>query len=254
MPTPISEAVGCTTGGGEEFSPLVRYPGATVRVPLQYFGSVGYYAVLSRFGRVEVDTCMRFDKRFKSAHRCVVADTRGLLRLTVPVEHGASGGTWAETRVSTHAEWWQLQHTALESAYGRTPYFEFYIDRLLPLFEPRHEGSCETVAELCAAADCAVRELAGIDARVACAHESAGMAGELVGAVDLRRYDFGLVTVPEYYQIRADRLGFFPGLSILDLLFNLGPESALVLRDCRVEVSVPAGAAAAQGGGERPRV
>ena len=34
----------------------------------------------------------------------------------------------------------------------------------------------------------------------------------------------------EYYQLRADRLGFRPGQSILDLIFNLGPESPLILR------------------------
>ncbi|MDE6643883.1 MAG: WbqC family protein, partial [Muribaculaceae bacterium] len=33
-----------------------------------------------------------------------------------------------------------------------------------------------------------------------------------------------------YYQVRADRLGFIPNLSILDLIFNLGPEAPLLLK------------------------
>ncbi|MDY5768431.1 MAG: WbqC family protein, partial [Alloprevotella sp.] len=33
-----------------------------------------------------------------------------------------------------------------------------------------------------------------------------------------------------YYQVFSSRTGFLPHLSIVDLLFNLGPESRLVLR------------------------
>ena len=40
-----------------------------------------------------------------------------------------------------------------------------------------------------------------------------------------------------YYQVFADRNGFLPNLSIVDLLFNLGPESRLILRDSIVATS-----------------
>ena len=33
-----------------------------------------------------------------------------------------------------------------------------------------------------------------------------------------------------YYQVFQERLGFLPNLSIIDLLFNMGPESLLVLQ------------------------
>lgn len=33
-----------------------------------------------------------------------------------------------------------------------------------------------------------------------------------------------------YYQVFQERLGFLPNLSIVDLLFNMGPESLLVLQ------------------------
>lgn len=36
--------------------------------------------------------------------------------------------------------------------------------------------------------------------------------------------------MPPYYQVRADKLGFIPSLSILDLLFNMGPEAQLYLK------------------------
>ncbi|MDE6430391.1 MAG: WbqC family protein, partial [Duncaniella sp.] len=37
------------------------------------------------------------------------------------------------------------------------------------------------------------------------------------------------ISLPSYWQIREDKLGFIPGLSVLDLIFNLGPEAVLYL-------------------------
>ena len=42
-----------------------------------------------------------------------------------------------------------------------------------------------------------------------------------------------------YYQVFQDRLGFLPNLSIVDLLFNMGPESVLVLRACQATEKNP---------------
>ncbi|MDE7146980.1 MAG: WbqC family protein, partial [Duncaniella sp.] len=37
------------------------------------------------------------------------------------------------------------------------------------------------------------------------------------------------IALPQYWQVRADKLGFIPGLSVLDLIFNLGPEAVIYL-------------------------
>ena len=44
------------------------------------------------------------------------------------------------------------------------------------------------------------------------------------------RTDPAFSAVP-YYQVFSQRQGFLPNLSIVDLLFNMGPEARLVLRD-----------------------
>lgn len=48
--------------------------------------------------------------------------------------------------------------------------------------------------------------------------------------LDFTKFDFNSVKPVCYYQVRADRLGFFPYLSILDLIFNVGPEAPLILK------------------------
>lgn len=198
---------------------------STVVVPPRYCGDIDYYALLALYRRHRVDTSMPFNKRQKSVHRMTIADTRGRLQLTVPVRHPESSGRarWSDIRVSTHGEWWAPQLTALESAYGRTPFFEFYIDRFKPFFAPRSVETCETVTDLDMAMHRVILDILGLPCPVADAEAADG------DVVDFTRRDLPVFPVLPYYQVRRDTLGFQPGLSVLDLIFNMGPESPLVL-------------------------
>ena len=203
-------------------SPLIIYPDRCAVLPPQYMGSVAYYAVMAAYGRVIIDSSMRYDKRFKSAHRCEIASTHGLMKLTVPVSKDSLFGRgWNQARVSDHGDWWSDHVVSLESAYGRTPFFEYYFDRLRPWLS-RPQGI--TVGELDAALDREIRAMLHLGTEVAY-----DMAQVPADAVDYRRCLPSAAIVP-YYQVRADRLGFIPGLSIVDLIFNMGPEAPLILQ------------------------
>lgn len=206
---------------------LIRFKNESAILPPQYFGSVDYYALCGAFERVCIDLSMPADKRMKSTHRCQIVDTRDNLTLTVPVSHPHGRHGWNETTVSTHGEWWNVHLTALESAYGKTPFFEFYIDRLKPFFESSRYGEDkENVASLDMDIDKTIRLMLDLD------NESIEVkdTDQLTGWHDLRRFDFSIVKPVEYYQLRAGSLGFRPRLSILDLIFNIGPEAPLILR------------------------
>ncbi|MDE6206494.1 MAG: WbqC family protein [Muribaculaceae bacterium] len=225
-----------------ERHPLQRYPsGSAVLLPPQLWGSVAFYATAAMYPAALIDTRMRFDKRLKSAHRYAIADTRGRLDLTVPVSHPAADAPrdWEHTLVSPHGRWWEVHRTALESAYGRTPFFEFYIDRLAPLFS---EDVCgRSVGALVTAADGTIRAILGLAPAAQTVSESALTnhaltatdmpAGDTIAQIhDLRRCDFTALPCPRrYWQVRGDVLGFIDRLSILDLIFNLGPEAPLYL-------------------------
>lgn len=212
-------------------SPLVIHHDLTAVLPPQYCGSCAYYAVLASYPHVFIHDGMRYDKRFKSTHRTAIADTRGVLELTVPVAkpQSTSSAMWNEATVSPHGGWWNIHLTALESAYGRTPFFEFYVDDFREFFTQDVCG--QSITGYDAAIDATIRRLLGITTEVRHINNK-----ELPkNIVDLRRAEFNsLAPVPPYYQVRADRLGFIPDLSILDLLFNLGPEAPLHLHKCRI--------------------
>lgn len=187
----------------------------------RYFGSVDYYAAMARAEKVVIDRGVRYDKRAKDVHRCEIVDTRQRVLLTVPVSKGAEHvSRWQDMAVSAHDSWWERHVTALESAYGRTPFFEFYIDRLLHFMGPEAVG--RSIVDVDIELDAVMRRLLLIDAEVT--YDASGL--DPAETTDYRREAIPDAGIGPYWQVRADKLGFTPGLSILDLLFSLGPEAA----------------------------
>ena len=199
-------------------------------LPPRYLGSVDYYAAIVAAGGGVTATGWRFDKRRKATHRCVIADTRGLLTLTVPIVKPVSltGARWNDIIVSDHNHWWNLHITAMRSAYGRTPFYEFYEDDFMAIINTSADGRRLTDLDL--ELDALLRRLMGIGEYPVTEHDGI----ETAAPADERE-----AAVVKYYQIRSAELGFLPHLSAVDLLFNMGPESAIVLREMAAGISFP---------------
>lgn len=209
----------------------VLYPDKTIVLPPRLCATVGYYACAWMYGNYEQDWSRRFDKREKDAHRFTIADTHGKLSLTVPIAKPESSScSWKDICVSTHGAWWDVHRVALESAYGRTPYFEFYIDRFLPMLTVGVEERYPSLASLALAWDAEIRKILTLPRAPEQDDTTAKVPGEASAYVEPGDSEpVSQITTLEYYQVRAEKLGFIPNLSILDLLFNLGPESPLYL-------------------------
>lgn len=208
----------------------------------RYFGSIPYW--LRRAAGAPVAADALFDKRRKEIHRFTIADVNGPLTLTLPVvkPHGKPYATWRDVRLSPHGQWWHVHRTALESAYGRTPFFEFYIDRFLPFLSPEAVDGYPSVVDFNEAID---REIAPLLLLPDPALEAAGGPDAWLSPepeAELRLKEF------PYWQPRAGRFGFLPGLSVLDLLFCLGPEAALWLREVLNRCCAPSAGAEAEAG------
>ena len=224
-------------------------------LPPELLGPVVRYRAMAFYAPAVVDCSLHFDKRRKSFHRFTIADTRGPLAVTIPIAkpESHSTATYADILISDHSPWWLTMMTALESAYGRTPFFEFYADDFAPLIGPHRVGT--PMASLCRDLDLLVCGLLAIPAPAWTAQPplysssrrtteaffdsapgfSEGSPSTEAGPppLDLRRApDTALapyaLTAP-YWQVRDATLGFIPGLSVLDLLFNLGPEAQLLI-------------------------
>ena len=232
-----------------------------------YFGPVQWYQKLNRH-RCIIEQHDNFVKQ-TYRNRCVIASANGPQTLTVPIErYDGMKCAMRDIRISDHGNWRHLHWQALVSAYGETPFFEYYADDIRPFFEEHRwkyllDFNLDITQTLCSLLDvrpdltlsdhyidadetiCGSGSLDGAAAGLSEAFESFGGAvkgldgaAESLGSssacslfVDYRDAIRPKHPLPDaefearpYYQVRAQRHGFLPNLSVLDLLFNEGPE------------------------------
>lgn len=188
-----------------------------------YFGPVQWYQKLYRYDSVLIENHDSFIKQ-TYRNRCVIATANGQLSLTVPVERNE------ELRISDHGNWRHQHWNALVSAYGDSPFFEYYADDIRPFFENKweylYDFNLEITKKMC--------ELLDITPQINLTERY--IKTEAVNADDFRDAIRPKHPLPDkdftpkpYYQVYKQRHGFLPNMSILDLLFNMGNESILYL-------------------------
>ena len=104
-----------------------------------YFPSVQFYAVLVGETRPIFEVCDNFQKQTHRT-RCHIATANGLQTLNVPIKHLGKGQhkLTRETLVDYDTVDWRKQHLkAFETAYRSSPFFEFYEDDILAIFDAK---------------------------------------------------------------------------------------------------------------------
>ena len=198
----------------------------SVLLSTTYFGPIQWYQKLYRAERVEIEQWESFRKQ-TYRNRCLIATTNGIQALTVPVEHSDSP-LIKDIRLSDHGNWRHLHWNALQSAYGESPFFEYYQDDIRPFFEKHWEFLLDFNEEI----RLKMCELIDIQPNVSYTKEfvsEENMASFRDVICPKHPQDDPDFTPRRYYQVYEQKHGFLPNLSILDLLFNMGPESIFFL-------------------------
>lgn len=184
-----------------------------------YFGSVDWYMKLCNgTAPIEIEAHENYRKQTPRNH-CCIATANGVQKLTVPVTlpatHTLSDGNIRDVRISDHGNWRHLHWEALASAYGMSPFYEYYADDIRPFFEKRWDFLFDYNMDIMRK----MLELLGIERDIIPTERFTDCHDAVSSGC----------TVGPYYQTFERRHGFLQGMSILDLLFNEGPEAALYL-------------------------
>ncbi len=207
-------------------------------------GSVRYWAAALAAGTVYVDPEERHLPLRHSHHRYAIEGPNGVQLLTVPLVGETHNMTTplCDVRISEHGNWRHLHWGALYSSYGRTPYFDHIAPDLEAIIVNGHQTHLlelntqlqQLVVEFMDLpiqfnAQCTMHNAQSIYQDSTLATSTIGYC-DLRGKIDMKRPDeLPIVDVP-YYQVWADRHGFVPRLSMLDLLMNEGREGIFTLQ------------------------
>lgn len=194
----------------------------TIVLPTAYLPSVAYIVSLVQNTSAVIDIHEHYIKQ-SCRNRCYVASTNGVLPLIVPVHKTAGNHTPVRDIEVSYLQRWQSNHwRAIESAYSSSPYYLYYKDELRPFYQRIYTDLAGMNREILIC----LGKLLGISIRLCFSEEY--IVPDSTGA-DLRRnknlFTPGAVHLEPYQQVFLQKFGFIPNLSILDLLFNLGPES-----------------------------
>lgn len=167
----------------------------------------------------------------KQTHRsrAVIATENGKQSLTIPVVHDGGSIAMRDVRISEHGNWRHRHWNAIVSAYRKSPFFDYYADDFAHFYEERDGFLMDFNLRL----HNTVCELLGLEREVriidSCPQE---MFNDLRCIAEPRELERDTTCrTKEYYQVFSQRNGFIPNLSIADLLFNMGPEGLITLKE-----------------------
>lgn len=203
-------------------------------IELHYFPSIQYFSKFFLHPSVVIEQQENYVKR-SFRNRAHIASANGLQRLSIPLEKGKNQQQpIQEVRISYAEPWQNKQWTAICSAYGNAPFFEYYVDDLKPLFEEPtmylFEHNIKVLNTLFFVLDIQPT-LQFSDTYLSQATPEIADFRNKITPKSVETLNDPSFQILPYQQVFEEKTGFLPNLSILDLVFCKGPETIPILEN-----------------------
>ena len=196
-------------------------------IDLQYIGNIYWFNKLVNLKHVIFLSSEPY-RKMSFRNRAVVAGSNGTINLSVPLQSGRNQKSgYGEIKISYSQAWQANQWQTIISCYSKSPFFEYYRHDLQPFFTQKTEF---LFAHNLTILDWLIKIM-----KLPVTYEVAVLEDIISGKLNDLRDDIlpknyqNIKGFPVYPQVFQDRIGFIPNLSILDLLFNTGPQAADIL-------------------------
>jgi hypothetical protein len=195
----------------------------SILISSAYLPPVEYFSLILNADNVLIEGKENYHKQ-TYRNRCCILSTGGIQTLIVPVYLGSFHKTpIKEIRIDYSKRWQQVHQRAIIASYGSSPFFEFYFEDFERIIMEKHELLVDLNSRL---TDLAIKIL-GLKKPIRFT-DSFIPAGKI--ETDYR-YTISpkkksVLAPKEYTQVFRFNNSFTGGLSIIDLIFNMGPEAA----------------------------
>ncbi len=188
-----------------------------------YLPPISYVSACIHADEILIERCETYPKQTFRNH-CIIFGPNGKQLLSIPVIKVDGNRTKTkDIRISDSRSWQKTHWRSIKTAYSNSPYFLYYGDHFIQYFEKKYEflidfntSLLETIIHILKEA----KKLTFTDQfekEVSYKNDHRYLWG--------KKYSIIHSEFPEYTQVFSSRHGFIPDLSILDLIFNLGPET-----------------------------
>jgi hypothetical protein len=182
-----------------------------------YFPSISHYIAMIDAKTVTFEVEDTFQKQ-TNRNRMYIYSPNGIQLLNISVKHDSANTNFKDIKIDNQYNWQKNHFKSLEAAYKNSPFYEYFVDDLRPLFEKKHEFMLDLNFEIFEL----VNEALGISIPF---EKTTEYFHEVADKTDFRYLVNGkkdTTQIEPYTQVFDDKHGFINNLSILDLLFNEG--------------------------------
>jgi hypothetical protein len=183
-----------------------------------YFPSISHFVAIANAEKVTFEMDDNFQKQ-TNRNRMFIYSPNGIQLLNIPIKHTKEAHQKTkDVKLETAFDWQKQHFKSLEAAYRTSPFFEYFEDELLPIFQKKHTFLMDLNLQTMELVSKCLRLDFMYDETTEYFHESTDKTDyrNLVnGKKDTSSFD-------SYTQVFGDKHGYLNNLSILDLLFNEG--------------------------------
>ena len=182
-----------------------------------YFPSISHYIAMIAAESVTFEVEDTFQKQ-TNRNRMYIYSPNGIQMLNISVKHNDANNNFKDIKIDNQYNWQKNHFKSLEAAYKNSPFYEYFIDDLQPIFEKKHEFMLDLNFEIFER----INEALGISIPF---DKTTEYFHEVTNKTDYRYLANGkkdATQIEPYTQVFDNKHGFINNLSILDLLFNEG--------------------------------
>ena len=197
----------------------------TALIDIHYLPSIEYFTVLFRYDKIILEKEEHFVKQtFRS--RCEILTANKIEKLSVPVVGGRKKIKMKDIQID-HEQQWQKNHwRAIQSAYGRAPFYEFFVHYFEPFFSKQEKFLYDFNFKLLSL--CLKLMQAKIKFEETATYEKSPLDDQIDDLRSIvspkRGYKSNTLYTPVSYP-QVFGKNFVANLSIIDLLFCEGPNA-----------------------------